>query len=431
MSEAPATRPAPAPAEAGLSAGAKAHPEAPASAPSQLRQTRRVLLWAALLAGVPGLLLVLMTALSMRATDLQRVGAAYPAFERAAGRKSPPAQRCGLNQLPTPQGCKAAVPSSVLTEDVTFESSIPQKGLKQLAGTISLPQGIEGKRPALVLVHGSGPLDRHLTVPGDLVRKLSDNFAVFDALAAWLANQGFIVLSYDKRSCGRCYGASSFKPELFSFQDFETDAVDALKYLASRSDVAAQRLVVVGVSQGGGFAPFIANQLPQVAAMVSLSGLFEGFDVALLAQLDRISAIRKDQWDYFGPLNIFLQRSKFSNCFSKLTGPKYVADEVCIGGGVTQRALKAYAARSATAPSELKAVKVPMFLSQGTLDRNVSPQLFDDLSHQLAGHDAEFHFIAGMDHAQTDVSNPKPVLHPALLAALKAFFASVPLSAAQ
>lgn len=402
--------------------------EAPISAGSLKRRTRRVLVVAAIITLVPGLMIVLLTVFSMRETDLARVGAAYPAFERAAGRKPPLPMSCGLNQLLAEPGCKDAVATSVVTEDVTFASSIPEKGLKELAGTLSVPQGIEGKRPAVVLIHGSGPLDRHLSVPGDLVRKLPELFPVFDGLAAWLANQGFIVLSYDKRSCGRCYGASSFKPELFSFQDFETDAIDALKYLASRSDVAEQKLVVIGASQGGGFAPFIANQLPQVAAVVSLSGLFEGFDVALLAQLDRISAIRKEQWDYFGPLNIFLQKATFTNCFDKLSGPKYVADEVCIGGGVTQRALKAYAERSATGPTELKALKVPVFLSQGTLDRNVSPELFDKLSHELAGQDAEFHFIAGMDHAQTDVSQPKPVLHPELLQKLKAFFASVPFS---
>src|SRR5690606_41692051 len=63
-----------------------------------------------------------------------------------------------------------------------------------------------------------------------------------------------------KRSCGRCYGASTFDPQRFSFRDFETDAIDGLKYLKTRSEVDPNALVVLGASQGGGLAPFIANQ---------------------------------------------------------------------------------------------------------------------------------------------------------------------------
>ncbi|MCB9587328.1 MAG: alpha/beta fold hydrolase [Polyangiaceae bacterium] len=393
------------------------------------RKGRRVLWLAILLVGVPGVAIVVLTLTSLRATNLQALEGRYPAFDASTGRKPLPAGACGLNQRSVGQKCELIAVSELKTEEIKYPSSIPEKGVPELAGTLTLPQGIGGGRPAVLLVHGSGPADRHLTVPGDLVRKLPDNFAVFDALADWFARQGFVVLAYDKRSCGRCYGASSFDPQRFSFQDFETDAIDGLKYLKTRPEVDPSALVVLGASQGGGLAPFIANQAPGVAAVISLSGLFESFSQALIDQLQRISDIRKQQWDYFGPLNVFFQRSKLQDCFDNLNGPQYVPEQVCIGGGVTQKALKEYSERSATGVQELKRLKVPLFLSQGTLDRNVSPQLFQQLKADLSTQDAELHFIAGMDHSQTQALPPagKLELDSKLLEYLQHFLSTVPL----
>lgn len=393
------------------------------------RRGRRVLWIVGVVAGLPGLLIIFLTFTSLESTKLHELEGRYEAFEFAPRRKRPPLERCGLNQRRVEGACKQVEVSELRTEEIKYPSSIPEKGVPELSGTLTLPQGIEGRRPAVILVHGSGPLDRHLTVPGDLVRKLPAPFAVFDALAEWLGKQGFVVLAYDKRSCGRCYGASTFDPQRFSFRDFETDAIDGLKYLKTRSEVDPNALVVLGASQGGGLAPFIANQTPGVAAVVSLSGLFESFGQAMLDQLTRISDIRAEQWDYFGPLNIYFQKSKLQDCFDKLNDSRYVPEQVCIGGGVTQKALKEYNERSATGVAELKQLEVPVFLSQGTLDRNVSPELFQRLKTDLEGRDAELHFIAGMDHVQTQALPPtdEVALHPKLLQSLEQFLSTVAL----
>lgn len=392
------------------------------------RKGRRVLLLAALLVGVPGLIIVVLTLTSLEATDLQALQGRYEPFD-VATRKPPPAGTCGLNQRKVGEKCETLALTELKTEEVKYPSSIAEKGVPELAGTLTLPQGISGKRPAVLLVHGSGPADRHMQVPGDLIRKLGQDFPVFDVLADWFARQGFVVLAYDKRSCGRCYGASSFDPQRFSFQDFETDAEDGLKYLKSRPEVEPDALVVLGASQGGGLAPFIANRTPGVVAVISLSGLFESFSKAMTDQLQRISDIREEQWDYFGPLNVFFQKSKLQDCFDRLSGPKYQPEQVCIGGGVTQKALKEYSERSALGVEELKKLRVPLFLSQGTLDRNVSPELFERLKTELAGRDAELHFIAGMDHSQTQAlpAALKVALHPRLLETLRHFLSTIPM----
>jgi len=69
---------------------------------------------------------------------------------------------------------------------------VPANGFA-LAGTLSRPSNTAaGSRlPAVVLVGGSGPTDREETVAG---------IAIFGELANGLADAGFLVLRYDKRT---------------------------------------------------------------------------------------------------------------------------------------------------------------------------------------------------------------------------------------
>ncbi len=376
-----------------------------------------------LLVGLPGLVL---TAASFRPTDVERLNAEYAPFDQLPQAAQAPGEACGLNEVKV-TACEAARATSRVTQEVRFPSSIADKGLAELSGTLTIPQGVEGLRPAVVLIHGSGPFTRQLEISGDLVRKLPRPFALFDELTSWLADQGFVVLAYDKRSCIRCYGSSSFDPQRFSFDDFEADARDALRYLAKRPEVNPRALVALGVSKGGGTAVFIAKDEPGVVAAVSLSGLLEGFGQALTEQLTRIAEVRKGQLDYFASMNVYVQQKQYGKCLAQLEGDAYQPDAQCLGGGVTQRALKEFDAKSQRTVDSLLALPVPAFLSQGTLDRNVSPELFMGLRERAAGRDLELHFIRGMDHSQTDAFAPENQLHPELLRQLAAFFARVPM----
>ncbi|WP_039786173.1 acyl-CoA thioester hydrolase, partial [Actinoalloteichus spitiensis] len=67
-----------------------------------------------------------------------------------------------------------------------------------LAGTLTLPAG-PGPHPAVLLLHGSGPLDRDGNTP-----KLPTNLG--PALASALAANGIATLRYDRRGAGRTPG---------------------------------------------------------------------------------------------------------------------------------------------------------------------------------------------------------------------------------
>ncbi len=214
---------------------------------------KRVLRRVALSFGIfSGLLTAWLLIASLRSIDLETLSTTYPAIEDRGARVAK-TTGCALDEIAAGEGCKKATSPDVRAEEVSFPSSIPAKGLAALKGTLTLPAGAPGeKRAAVVFLHGSGPEDRHAPEQEDLVSNLGAPFPILDALADVFARAGVIVLSYDKRSCVTCYpdrDPATLKD--FSWLDLEADAKDALAYLATRPEVDAQRLIVLGHSEGG------------------------------------------------------------------------------------------------------------------------------------------------------------------------------------
>ncbi|MEV1285767.1 alpha/beta fold hydrolase [Micromonospora sp. NPDC049679] len=129
-----------------------------------------------------------------------------------------------------------------------------------LAGTLTLPPGT-GPFPAVVLISGSGPLNRD-----------SDHrkgaFGVSRELAVALAGAGVASLRYDKRGVGESTG--SFLTA--GLTDNIGDARSALGALAARPEVDAARLFLVGHSEGALIATALAGERAPVAGVVLLAG---------------------------------------------------------------------------------------------------------------------------------------------------------------
>ena len=129
-----------------------------------------------------------------------------------------------------------------------------------LAATLTTPQ-VQGRlrHPAVVLVAGSGPVDRDAVLAG---------IPLFAQLAGQLAEQGFVVVRYDKRGVGQSGG----RTETVTLKDYADDAVAAVKWLAKRKDVDNRRsIVIAGYSEGAAVAMLAANE--KAAGLVLMAGM--------------------------------------------------------------------------------------------------------------------------------------------------------------
>jgi hypothetical protein len=149
-----------------------------------------------------------------------------------------------------------ADPAAFDEQDVTVGS-----GPLAVPGTLSLPrQG--GPWPAVVLLSGSGPLDRDETIGRN--KPLKD-------LAWGLASRGVAVLRFDKVTY--THGREVVQDRGFTLADeYLPQATAAIDLLRGLPGIDAGRIVVAGHSLGGTVAPRVAAAAPSVAGLVILAG---------------------------------------------------------------------------------------------------------------------------------------------------------------
>jgi pimeloyl-ACP methyl ester carboxylesterase len=135
---------------------------------------------------------------------------------------------------------------------------IPAAGFN-LAGTLTMPQGVGRlKHPSVILVAGSGEVERDEVVAG---------IPIFAQLAGSLAQQGFVVLRYDKRGVGQSGGRS----ERVTLQDYADDLVTAVRWMASRDDINPRHIAVAGHSEGGAVAMLAAGHEDKIAKLILIA----------------------------------------------------------------------------------------------------------------------------------------------------------------
>ncbi len=127
-----------------------------------------------------------------------------------------------------------------------------------LSGTLTLPTS-EGPFPVVLLIAGSGPIDRDETV---------FDHKPFLVLADYLTRQGIAVLRYDKRGCEKSTG----NYDEATSQEFSDDVLAGVAYIKSRREVNPNQIGLIGHSEGGFIAPMVAAKSKDVAFIVIMGG---------------------------------------------------------------------------------------------------------------------------------------------------------------
>lgn len=230
------------------------------------------------------LLTAFIAALVTSANASAQTAASHPAPVAAAPVQSTPPQRpAHAEPFPLPAGA------------VEFQA----RSDINLPTTLYLPRGA-GPFPAIVIAHGANSPSR--------------NAAGWQSHIGNLLERGYAVAIYDQRGTGDAPGQWVEGPP---FEQAAADIAAVADYLATRSDINAAHLGVMGGSRGGWTAPLAAARSSAIKFVIVVSGPSVSPNQSNIFQrgeelrdsgftdeeVTEINAMRRVVWDYYGTGN--------------------------------------------------------------------------------------------------------------------------------
>lgn len=147
--------------------------------------------------------------------------------------------------------------------DFNEEVIIIQTNDYQMDGILTLPNSNGDIFPAVILVGGSGPTDMNSSV-GQL--------EPFKDIAQGLAKKGIASIRYNKRTLqyqSQIAANFNFTPQ----DEYIEDALSAIDFLWNDERIDNENIFLIGHSQGGQFAPVIANQTDKLKGIIIMAGI--------------------------------------------------------------------------------------------------------------------------------------------------------------
>jgi hypothetical protein len=268
-------------------------------------------------------------------------------------------------------------------KEVTIQSKVVLKG------TLSLPEMRSHKCPAILIIPGTGKLDRNGKVNAKLDVKL------YRQIAEYLTSIGFITLRYDKRGVA----ASEGDYLATGLWDLVDDAQAAVQFLKNLPEVDPKNVIVLGHSEG-------ATLGTAVAARENLGGL-----ILLAGAVERLSEALKRQRDIAtdniinakGFLGFFLRLLGTQNKVEK-QAQKYTEKILNSTKDVMKVSLVKTNAKwmrehfAYNVREDLEKVTCPVLAITGERDIQANPEVLIDLPQYVKG-DAQFHVVENMGHS--------------------------------
>ena len=150
----------------------------------------------------------------------------------------------------------------------------------RIAGTLTLPYGVEGQVPAVILITGSGAQNRDEELMGH---------KPFKVIAEYLSARGYAVLRCDDRGVGESTGDLAHATTL----DFAQDVEFQLDYLLKKPELFnPQRIFLFGHSEGATVAAIVAARRAEVAGVAMLGGAGADGKTILLQQNEALFRLR-------------------------------------------------------------------------------------------------------------------------------------------
>jgi len=178
----------------------------------------------------------------------------------------------GISLAPTTSSSDDLMAGAV-NQEITFVS-----GAVTLSGTLTLPEDATGPVPGVLLLAGSGPVDRNENAPGEKTD-------ILNTLAGALARAGIGSLRYDKRGIGESGGSYATS----SMDDLVSDAQAALSTLKNTPGINADRIFVLGHSEGGILGPILAANDPSIGGLILLAAPAHPLDWIIRGQVERLA----------------------------------------------------------------------------------------------------------------------------------------------
>ena len=218
-----------------------------------------------------------------------------------------------------------------------------------IAGTLLVPEEKQ-KLPVVLIIAGSGPVDRNGNL-GDLVHTNA-----YQMIADSLSKKGIATLRYDKRGAGESAAAGGSESEL-SFDDGINDAAAFIQML--KADTRFSKVIVLGHSEGS-LIGMVAAEQARADGFISVAGAGERADKVIEQQIKVQSPALA---------------SKATLLFDSLKMGYTVdppADLLMIFRPSVQPYIKSWLKYDPQ--QEIKKLKIPVLIIQGTTDLQVSVQ---------------------------------------------------------
>ncbi len=136
----------------------------------------------------------------------------------------------------------------------------------------------QGPYPGVLLIHGYGPTDMngtrdYIRIDNETGSKIYPTVRTYFQIAEYLSDRGFSVLLYDKRGVGENHTVSDINAYgNITFNDLKQDAEKALEVLIQQPEVDANKVTLIGHSEGTMIVPRVAIDNPQKVDSIVLMG---------------------------------------------------------------------------------------------------------------------------------------------------------------